>query len=121
MKLIVDIQVEDLARAIHFYENIVGLPCRTKQDSWAAMTIGDAEIHLYLHGGSKGHVEFYVDDIDEKVKELSAKGVVFASAKSKPEAISVEGNNIITFPWGRTAFFKDSEGNELAIVKDNTV
>jgi len=45
--------------------------------------------------------------------------VTFISGTDKLNALSVDENNITTFPWGRTAFFKDSEGNELAIVKDN--
>lgn len=35
-----------------------------------------------------------------------------------PNFISVDENHITEFPWSRTAFFKDSEGNNLAIVKD---
>jgi catechol 2,3-dioxygenase-like lactoylglutathione lyase family enzyme len=121
MKLIVDIKVSDLDRAILFYTETLGFQCRAKQDTWAAILIGDAEIHLYLHGGTKGHVEFYADDIHQKVKELASKGVEFHSGIDKPEAISVDESGITTFPWGKTAFFKDSEGNELAVVQDKEV
>jgi len=118
MKLIVDIHVADLDRAILFYTEVLGFQCRTKQNAWAAIPIGDAEIHLYLHSGTKGHVEFYADDIDKKVEALTLKGVVFYSGIDKPEAISVDESGITTFPWGKIAFFKDSEGNELAVVQD---
>jgi len=119
MKLIVDIKVTDLKRAVVFYEEVLGLPCRTVTDEWAAIVVGGAELHLYVNGGVTGHVEFYVDDIDGEVANLSRKGVKFISGMEKPSSVSVDKNLITTFPWGRTAFFKDSEGNELAIVKDN--
>jgi|SRR3989338_301852 len=118
MKLIIDVKVIDLNRAIIFYNGVLGLPCRIQEQNWAAISVGDAEIHLYINGGTTGHVELYVDDIDAEVKKLNQRGVVFLSGKDKPEAISVDENNVTTFPWGRIAFFKDSEGNELAIARD---
>lgn len=118
MKLIVDIQVSNLDRAIKFYTDCLGLLCRVKAKDWAAISIGNAEIHLYLHSGLNGHVEFYVDDIDLQVETLRKKDIKFISGMHKPQSISVDENLITTFPWGRTAFFKDSEGNELAIVKE---
>jgi predicted enzyme related to lactoylglutathione lyase len=120
MNLIVDVRVHDLGRAVAFYRDTLGLPCRIISDEWAAIVVGDAELHLYLHGGVSGHVEFYVDDIEEKATELASKGVEFMSGMGKPGAISIDERSITTFHWGRTAFFKDSEGNELAIVKDNS-
>lgn len=119
MKLIIDIKVQDLERASSFYTDMLSLTCRRKEDTWAAITIGDAELHLYLESGVSGHVEFYVEDIDKEVQKLQQKGVQFTSGMNKPSAISIDANNITEFPWGRTAFFKDSEGNELALVKDN--
>jgi predicted enzyme related to lactoylglutathione lyase len=118
MKLIVDVRVSDLDRAVNFYTEVLGLVCRRKEAGWAAISVGDADLHLYLNGGVTGDVEFYVEDIDDKVTALVNKGVVFISGIDKPSAINVDGQNVTTFPWGRTAFFRDSEGNELAIVKD---
>ena len=119
MRLIVDVQVSDLARAVAFYTNTLGLQCRHNDDVWAAVTVGDAEIHLYSDGGVKSGVEFYVDDIDARVAELIEKGVQFVSGMDKPSAVSVDAHNITTFPWGRMAYFHDSEGNELVLVKDS--
>lgn len=118
MRLIIDIKVIDLDRAVVFYTKTLGLSCRTKEKGWAGIVVGDAEIHLYLEGGVTSNVEFYVDDIETKVKDLKEKGIKFISGHNKPESIKVDENNITEFPWGRTAFFKDSEGNELALVKD---
>lgn len=118
MKAIIDIQVKNLKRAIEFYTKKLGLVCRREEKDWAAILIGDAEIHLYLQGGITAGLEFYVGDLDSEVNKLKEKGVTFFSGKDMPNFISVDENMITTFPWGRTAFFKDSEGNDLAIVKD---
>lgn len=119
MKLIIDIKVLNLDRAVAFYTQVLGLECRVQNTDWAGIKVGDAEIHLYANGGATGDVEFYVDDIDLEVSRLTKNGVIFLSGKNKPAAIDIDKNNITTFPWGRTAFFLDSEGNELAVVKDN--
>lgn len=117
MKLIVDVKVSDLTRAVEFYTSTLGLACRVHADEWAGIVVGDAEIHLYTDGGVTGSVEFYVDDIEKRVTEITAKGVEFISGMDKPSAEKFE-NGITYFPWGRLAYFKDSEGNELALVQD---
>ena len=106
MKLIVDIQVNDLQRAVNFYRDTLELNCRIVEEDWAGIAVGDAEIHLYTNGGVTGGVEFYVDDIDAYVDRFMKNGVVFISGMGKPDAQSVDENNITTFPWGRSAFFK---------------
>jgi predicted enzyme related to lactoylglutathione lyase len=118
MKLIVDIKVQNLQRAIHFYTQSLGLESGRIEKNWAAIHVGTAQIHLFINGGVTKDIEFYVDNIDKKVAELDAKGIIFNAGMHKPHAISVDAHNITTFPWGRTAFFNDSEGNELAIVQD---
>ena len=118
MKLIIDVKVKNLKRAVEFYTKKLGLICRRQEKDWAAIRIGDAEIHLYLYGGVTHGVEFYVDDLDEEVKKLKERGVEFFYDENMPNFISADENKITEFPWGRTAFFKDSEGNDLALVKD---
>ncbi len=119
MKLIIDIKVSDLERAVIFYTDVLGLVCRIQDKEWAAITIGDAEIHLYLGGGTTGHVEFYIDDIEACALNLKKSGISIIPGTTKAHAVSVDDNGITTFPWGRAIFFHDSEGNELAFVKDN--
>lgn len=129
MKLIVDVRVKNLDRAVRFYTETLGLMCRIHESAWAGIVVGGllapdgtrqtgAEIHLYIDGGVTDSVEFYVDDIDRKVQELSKKGVTFISGYDKPSALGVNEHGITEFPWGRLAYFKDSEGNELALVQD---
>ncbi|MEK6858722.1 MAG: VOC family protein [Nanoarchaeota archaeon] len=121
MKAIIDVKVKDLKRAIEFYTETLGLHCRHEDKEWAAIKVGDAEIHLYLHAGITVGLEFYVDDLDNEVKKLTKKGVNFFSDKKMANFISVDENQITAFPWGRNAFFKDSEGNQLALVKDSII
>lgn len=118
MKAIIDVKVKDLKRAVEFYTNKLGLNCRHVDKEWAAIMVGDAEIHLYLYAGVTTGLEFYVDNLDEEVKKLTKKGIKFFSDKNMANFISVDKNQITTFPWGRNAFFKDSEDNQLALVKD---
>jgi predicted enzyme related to lactoylglutathione lyase len=118
MKIIIDVKVNDLKRAVDFYTEKLGLNCRRQEKDWAAIEVGDAEIHLYLHGGISSGLEFYVDDLDKEVKRLKGSGVEFFSGEGMPNFISVDENQITKFPWGRNAFFKDSEGNQLALVED---
>ncbi len=118
MKAVINIKIKNLKRAIEFYTKKLGLVCRREEKDWAAIQVGDAEIHLYLLGGITSGLEFYVNDLDNEIKKLKERGINFFSDETMPNFISVDKNQITTFPWGRTAFFRDSEGNELAIVKD---
>jgi len=118
MKAIIDVKVTNLKRAVSFYTEKLGLSCRHEDKEWAAIKVGDAEIHLYLHAGITSGLEFYVDNLDKEVEKLRKKGVNFFSDKNMTNFISVDENQITKFPWGRNAFFKDSEGNQLALVKD---
>jgi len=117
--MIIAVKVIDLDRAISFYTQKLGLSCRRQEKEWASIVVGGAEIHLYLNGGVSSGIEFYVDDIDVEVDKLKGLGVEFFSDERMPDFIKADQNQITEFPWGRTAFFKDSEGNQLAIVKDH--
>lgn len=118
MKVIINIKVKNLKRAVEFYTEKLGLLCRHYEKEWAAIQVGGAEIHLYLKGGITSGLEFYVEDLEKEVRRPKEKGVEFFSDETMPDFISVDENQITEFPWGRTAFFKDSEGNQLALVKD---
>ncbi len=116
-KLIIDIQVHNLDRAIYFYKKILNLILINKEDDWASFEAFGAEIHLYLHGGTEYGVEFRVSDINEQVDILKSRGVKFFINSSQKNLIKISGD-IMEFPWGKAAYFKDSEGNDLAIVED---
>lgn len=103
--LIVDVKVENLDRAIAFYREILELELLHKARDWASLRVAGAEIHLYLKGGASDGIEFRVGNIKKEVEALKAKGAVFE-------------DDIAEFDWGKIAFFRDSEGNRLALVQD---
>lgn len=105
-QLIIDVKVSDLTRAVDFYKNVLELHLIKQANDWASFEVGDAEIHLYLHGGVSDGLEFGVSKIENEVKKLKEKNVVFTTP------------DIMEFSWGRAAYFNDSEGNKLALVEE---
>lgn len=63
-------------------------------------------------------MEFRVYDIRKEVELLKAKGVNFYVRRQVPNLMRVPSDEIMEFPWGKAALFKDSEGNELSLVED---
>jgi len=59
-----------------------------------------------------GTAFWVVDDVEAEVAELKARGVVFEEY-DMPEMKTV--NSIATTGGAKTAWFKDSEGNILAV------
>lgn len=117
-KLIIDIQVHDLSRAISFYRDILGLPILQKEKDWASFEALGAEIHLYLHGGIEYGLEFCVSNIEEEIKRLKNKGVKFFTDSSWPHLKRIISDEIMEFPWGKVSLFKDSEGNQLSLIEE---
>lgn len=117
-KLIIDVQARDLDRAVNFYKNILGLPLIHKGSEWASFEVSGAEIHLYLHDGAEHGLEFRVSDIVKEVENLKRKGARFFIDHNQPNLIRIVSEEIMEFPWGKIALFKDTEDNQLALVQD---
>jgi catechol 2,3-dioxygenase-like lactoylglutathione lyase family enzyme len=96
------IPTQDLARAKEFYEGKLGL---TPEDDPGGVLYRCAE------GTELG---FDVDDIDAEVSSLAARGIT-------PDPVDIPGatveNGIVTLPdgSGRGIWFKDPDGNVLAV------
>ena len=103
--VIIDVKVKSLRRAIGFYKDSLGLKILVRARNWASFKAKNIEIHLNPYWGAKAGVEFKVNKIVDWVKELKSRGVKFTSP-------------IKTHPWGKIAYFTDSEGNELSIVEE---
>ena len=116
-KLIIDIRVHDLNRAVAFYRDVLGSRLICKEADWASFEAAGAEIHLYLHGGTESGLEFRVANLENAVEELKANSAKFFIDTNQINSLKIAGD-IIEFPWGRAAFFKDSEGNQIALVED---
>jgi predicted enzyme related to lactoylglutathione lyase len=108
---------KDVARARQFYEQKLGfVPKREVAGGVTYEFAGDTGCFLYPTpnaGTSAASQAFWqVADVEREVAELKAKGVTF-------EHYDMPGmkDEIATRGGARSAWFKDTEGNILAIVQ----
>jgi predicted enzyme related to lactoylglutathione lyase len=110
------IPVANLARARKFYEGPVGLVPKEEYAGGVIYECGGAQVFMYPTsnaGTSKASQAFWsVVDVEAEVAELKARGVTF-------EEYDVPGltmkNSIATGGGAKTAWFRDTEGNILAV------
>ncbi len=111
------IPVADVARARKFYEGKLGLEPKEEFAGGVIYECGNGSwVFMYPSPGagtSKASTLFLsVDDVVAEVADLKARGVVFEEY-DRPGLKTV--NSIVTGGGARTAWFKDSEGNILAV------
>jgi catechol 2,3-dioxygenase-like lactoylglutathione lyase family enzyme len=111
------IPVADVARARKFYEEKIGLIPREEYAGGVIYECGKGSwVFMYPSAGagtSKASTAFWtVNDVAAEVAELKAKGVVFEEY-DMPGIKTV--NSIAAAGGAKTAWFKDTEGNILAI------
>jgi predicted enzyme related to lactoylglutathione lyase len=111
------IPAANIARARKFYEGIVGLKVREEFAGGVVYECGNGSwVFMYPTpnaGTNKASTLFWsVDDVEAEVAALKARGVVFEEYDF-PQMKTV--NSIATGGGARTAWFKDTEGNTLAI------
>ena len=118
---------KDLAQAKAFYAEKLGLtPVREGPEGLASflfyeVAAGDRFLIFQSRGTPSGqHTQmgFEVDDIAREVKDLRARGVVFEEYDA-PGLKTVDG--IAEGGGAKSAWFKDSEGNMIAIVQPAAV
>jgi predicted enzyme related to lactoylglutathione lyase len=102
--------VEDIDRAIDFYQNTLGLSMVLREGAWA-----EFEAHPGLRIGLNGRepggarveggpvLTFQPEGgLEAAIEDLEGRGVEFSAGISEHD-------------WGRVATFKDSEGNNLQL------
>ena len=113
------IPVTDLTRARKFYEQKLGFKPKEDVAGGVVYEFGErTACFMYPTpnaGTSKASKAFWqVDDIEREVAELKARGVQF-------EEYDVPGmktqDGISTAGGAKSAWFKDSEGNILAVIQ----
>ena len=101
--------VEDVERALDFYQNTLGFSVIKQDGPWAEVDTNGLNIGLNgrepegarTEGGPV--VTFQPEaSLEAVIEDLKGKGVEFAAGISEHE-------------WGRVATFKDSEGNDLQL------
>jgi predicted enzyme related to lactoylglutathione lyase len=110
------IPASDVSRARKFYEEKVGLKPKEEYAGGVIYESGGAEVFLYPTsnaGTSKASQAYWqVDDVEAEVAELKRRGVKF-------EEYDIPGtpmkNSISNRSGAKTAWFKDTEGNTLAV------
>jgi predicted enzyme related to lactoylglutathione lyase len=114
------IPAEDMARARTFYEQKLGFEPKEEVAGGVVYAFaGGTACFLYPTpnaGTSKASQAFWqVEDVEREVAELKARGVTFEEYDA-PGVKTV--NSIVTAGGAKAAWFKDSEGNILAVVQN---
>jgi predicted enzyme related to lactoylglutathione lyase len=109
----------DMARARQFYESKLGFVPQQEVDGGVVYAFGGGTA-AFLYptpnaGTSKASQAFWaVADVDQMIEDLKRRGVVFEDY-DMPGERSPAG--AITAGGAKAAWFKDSEGNILALVQ----
>jgi len=106
---VVGVPARDVARAVHFYRDALGLRMLPHHAGPPHFKIGDTFLAVFERGASGVEsstplVAFEVDDVDAAMSALTARGVVFDDG--------VRHDN-----QARWTAFNDTEGNRLELVQ----
>jgi predicted enzyme related to lactoylglutathione lyase len=116
------IPAKDVTRARRFYEDKLGFRPRQEMAGGVVYEFGEGTAcFLYATpnaGTSRASQAFWqVDDIESEVNELRKRGVQFEQY-DMPDMKAKNG--IYSGGGGRAAWFKDTEGNILAVVQEDS-
>jgi len=113
------IPAKDVARARRFYEDKLGFKPKAEASDGVIYDFANGtSCFLYPTpnaGTSQASQAFWqVDDVDAEMAELKARGVVFEHVDMPGER---SPSGAITAKGAKAAWFKDTEGNTLAIIE----
>jgi predicted enzyme related to lactoylglutathione lyase len=113
------IPAKDVTRARRFYEEKLGLKATREVAGGVAYEFADhTACFLYPTpnaGTSRASQAYWqVDDVEREVAELQAKGVKFEEYDTPHMKTK---NGVASFGDSKAAWFKDSEGNIMAIIQ----
>ena len=113
------IPASDLDRARRFYQDTLGLKLAEERADGIAFESGETTFYVYpsaFAGTSQATLAgWMVSDLEGTMADLRARGVTFEEY-DMPELKTVEG--VAETDTVRGAWFKDSEGNILAVAQD---
>jgi len=115
----VTLPVADLDRARGFYEDILGFTPYSVQPTAVLYRAGEGTLFAASKGsalssGSHTQMAFTTDDLEGEVADARARGIVFEEYDF-PGFTTVDG--IAPVGPNRAAWFKDPEGNLIAIIQ----
>jgi predicted enzyme related to lactoylglutathione lyase len=112
--------VDDIGKAKEFYGETLGLKVTVLDEEVGLLSIdlnGDPDTLVYhkpdFEPATYTILNFPVDDVDEAVDELSAKGVAF----ERYEGFDQDEKGIARGQGPDIAWFKDPAGNILAVME----
>ena len=112
------IPVQDVARARKFYEEKLGFKPKEEIAGGVVYAFEGTECFLYPTpnaGTSRASQAFWqVEDIEREVAELKARGVSF----EQYDMPGIDNNGISTGGAAKAAWFKDTDGNIMALVQN---
>jgi catechol 2,3-dioxygenase-like lactoylglutathione lyase family enzyme len=109
----------DLERAQRFYEDKVGLKLSAETIKNHLVFECGSGTSLLIYGRPSGNkadhtqVRFWSTDIDKDVAELVSKGIEFEEYDT--ETFKTVDHVVTTKGIGRSAWFKDPDGNTIAL------
>jgi catechol 2,3-dioxygenase-like lactoylglutathione lyase family enzyme len=115
------IPVTDIKKAKDFYQNKLGLKLDDKQMPDGLLFEAGEETLLYIYERGKSTADhtlasFKVDNIEQEIKELTEKGILFEQY-DLPNGLVTDENGIATMGNVKSAWFKDPDDNILALVQ----
>lgn len=111
------IQVTDVDRAVAFYRDALGMPFLFAFPGMAFFDLDGLRLMLVEPEGrafgGESAVYYRVDDIGQAVEALEARGVIF---DDRPHVVHRDDAHEL---W--MAFFRDPDGNVLALMSEVTI
>lgn len=115
-KFFATVAVNDIQQAKAFYGDILGLSQVAENPRGVTYETGGGNLFIYQSpsaGSSQASVATWeLDEIDDLVRDLKAKGVVFETY-DMPDA--TWENDIATMGQVKVAWFKDPDGNLFSV------
>jgi catechol 2,3-dioxygenase-like lactoylglutathione lyase family enzyme len=122
--VVTKLPAQDLERARRFYSEVLGLEPAEERGGGLRYLCGATEFHLFESSGAASGAStqagFEVDDIDAALSELRDRGLRFErfdipGFDARGDVVVVPNNYPSKGTGELGAFFRDSEGNLLAI------
>ena len=104
LHLFAGLRVRDFDAARTWYEQLLGEPSFFPHDTEAVWTLADERsVYVVQHPEGAGHsvVTLFVDDLDERVAAIGARGIEPAGREEYDNGV-------------RKVTFRDPDGNEVA-------
>ena len=123
-RAVTKIPAQNLDRARQFYRDRLGLEPFEEREGGLRYVSGTTEFHIFASSGAASgrstQLGFEVEDIDEAVADLRARGLEFENfdlgdLEVTDQIVTVPDNYPSKGTGERGAFFFDSEGNLLAL------